>query len=111
MGQEISGLLERGSSIDGLENRHSHCDSTGSCCAGKENVTNAATNDDDSDSDDSGSGPLDILGMEDSASSDNDDDPEEERHQEQGAQNGEDIRAYMSELDEQLEELLDVETQ
>merc|ERR1712194_264654 len=66
-----------------------------------------ASKDDDSDSDDgSGSGDLDVLGMEDPEDSGSSDSGAEQKEKE-----GEGFRDYMTELDEQLEGLIDTAPQ
>jgi len=107
MGQEISGLFQRASCMDGVDVA-SDCKfspQSGGVDHGK--LSSGTCNADDvSDTDGSGSGDLDILGMEEEPSSD-DEDSDEGGESAGRTKDKETIYEYMAEMDEQLEQALD----
>ncbi|CAK0790775.1 unnamed protein product [Prorocentrum cordatum] len=91
MGQQLSRLLERASCVDGLE------------AARQPGAARpAAAGQEGSGSDSSGAEDCDVLGMEDEPPSEGDEDESEAEPSPEA-----ELRSYMAELDDQLEEVLD----
>jgi len=108
MGQKIAGMLERSSCVEGVETgAQPAAKGLGVLAEALKSATNASKGD-DSDSESSDGSELDVLGMEEvgaEAGSGSEEDEEEEEAR--GDREG--MYTYMSELDEQLADVLDGE--
>mmetsp|Transcript_16493 Transcript_16493/g.30451 ORF Transcript_16493/g.30451 Transcript_16493/m.30451 type:complete len:691 (+) Transcript_16493:70-2142(+) len=92
MGQEISGLLDRASCLDGVD------------AAPRPAASEGVTGGDSSDSADASGDEMDVLGMEDEGQAEED---SSEGEDDQGNASSAEIRQYMTELDDQLDNELD----